>query len=91
LGHGLAALRSNAAARQHRHPLLARNRDRRRGILAAPRHGHTQRLDLVDGRIGRIPPPAERVEQHLALRLAAQARFETRCGTTVERHALIKN
>ena len=69
--HGLPALRGAAAARQHRHPLLARNRNRRRDIRAALRHDHPPRLDLVDRRVGRIPPAAERVKQHLAADLAA--------------------
>ncbi len=64
--HRLPALRGAAAARQHRHPLLARDRDRRRRIVAALRHDHPQRLDLVDRRIGRIAPATERIEQHLA-------------------------
>ncbi len=81
--HGLPALRGAAAARQHRHPLLARYRDRGRGVLAAFRHDDTQRLDLVDRGIGRIASAAERIEQHLALDLAAKAGFETRPGKIV--------
>src|ERR1700739_969116 len=43
-----------------------------RRLLAAPRHDARQRLDLVDRRVGRIASAAERVEQHLALRLTPQ-------------------
>jgi len=89
--HGLPALRGAAAARQYRHPFLARNRDRRRGILAALRHDDPQRFDLVDRRIGAVAPPAERVEQHLAAGFAAQPLFEARPGGIVERHTLSRN
>jgi hypothetical protein len=70
-------LRSAGAARQYRHPLLARNRDRRRGILAALRHDDAQRLDLVDRRIGGVAAAAERVEKHFAADLASQTGFES--------------
>ena len=47
-----------------------------------------KRLDLVDRRIRRIAPAAERIEQHLASDLAPEARFQTGCRMNVERHAL---
>jgi hypothetical protein len=74
--HALPALRRAAAARQYRDPLLARDRNRCRRIRAALRHDDPQGLDLVNRGIGRIPPAAERVEQHLAPQLAAEPVFE---------------
>jgi hypothetical protein len=85
--HRLPALRGTRTARQHRHPLFTRNRDRRRRILAALQHDNTQRLDLVDRGIGRIASAAERVEQHLAADFPSEARFEARSGRIVKRHA----
>ena len=83
----LAALRGAAAARQHRHALLARDCQRRGDILSALRHGDAQGLDLVDRRIGRIAPAAEPIEHDLALKLAPEARFEARrAGDIVEGH-----
>src|SRR5215472_2961588 len=87
----LPALRSPGATRQHRDPLLARNRDRRGGMLAALRHDDTQRLDLVDRSIGRIASAAESIEQYLTADLAPQASFKTRCLTILERHVLFRN
>src|SRR5204862_363244 len=71
--HGLAALRGAAAARQHRHPLLPRDRQRRRDVGAVLRHDDPERLDLIDRGVRRVTAAAEPVEQHLALQLAPQA------------------
>jgi len=88
---GLPALRGAGTARQYRHSLLAGDRDRRSGVFAAPRHDHPQRLDLVDRGIGRIAPAAESVEQHLAADFTAQARFEPRSGSIIQRYLPSRN
>ena len=74
LADGLARLGSAAAARQHRHAFLARDRERRLDIGDRARPDHAYRLDLVDGGVGGIAPALERVEQHLALDLRAKPR-----------------
>ena len=84
--HGPAALRGAGTGRRYRHPLLAGNCDRRRGIFAALRHD-PQRLDLVDRRVGRVAPAAESIEQHLAPDLAPQTRLQIWDWVTVDRHA----
>ena len=69
----LAGLRGAAAARQHGHALLARDRQRRAHVVVGARDHHAQRLDLVVRGVGGVAPAAEAIEQHLALQLAAQA------------------
>ena len=72
----LAALRGAAAARQHRHALLARDRERRLDVVRVARHDDADRLDLVDRRVGAVAAAREGVEQHLALLRAPQSRRE---------------
>ena len=91
LRNRLPALRGARTARQHRCSLLASDRDCCGGVLAAPRHDHPQRLDLVDRGIGRIAPAAESVEQHLAADFTAQARFEPRSGSIIQRYLPSRN
>jgi len=86
-GDCLPALRGAAAARQDRDPFLARDRHRRGDILAALRHDDAHGLDLIDRRIGRVAPAAERIEEDRTPDLAAQAGFEAGGVGIVERHA----
>ena len=69
----LARLRGAAAARQQRHALLARDRQRRAHIVVGSRHHHAHRLDLVVRGVRGVAPAREAVEQHLALQRLAQA------------------
>ena len=69
----LAGLRDATPARQDGHALLARNRQRRAHVVVGARDDHAERLDLVVRGVGGVAATAERVEQHLALQLAAQA------------------
>ena len=84
--HRLAALAGAAAARQHGHAFLARDRHCRGDVADLLRHDHADRLDLVDRRIGGVAAAIGAAEQHLAADLAPQALGETgsvgsNCGT----------
>jgi hypothetical protein len=46
-------------------------------VLGAAGHPHADGLDLIDGRIGRIAPPRERVEEDVAADDLPQPRGET--------------
>ena len=74
LADRLAGLRGAAAARQHRHALLARDGHGRLDIGDRAGPHDSDGLDLVDGGVGRIAPALERVEQHLAFDLPAKPR-----------------
>jgi hypothetical protein len=69
----LSALTGTCAARKHRHLQVARDLDRQRDILIGAGQQHAHGHDLVDRGIGRVAPARCGVEQHLALRLGAQA------------------
>ena len=65
----LAALTGAAATRQDRNAALARDGDSGGDILDRARHENADRLDLVNGRVGRIAAAVGAREQHLAPRL----------------------
>ena len=67
----LAALTGAAAAGQDRDIALACDRHCGRDILDRARHENADRLDLVNGGVGRIAAAIGAREQHLAPRLAA--------------------
>ncbi len=71
---GLAALRGAAAARQHAHALLARDRDRALGLLDRARRHHAERHDLVVRGVGGVAAAGEAVERDLARELALSRR-----------------
>jgi hypothetical protein len=78
----LTALRGAGAARQDRHARLERDLHRAdRGGLGPGNH-HADRLDLVDRRVGGVPPATRAVEQNLALDLALQPLCKTGVGCT---------
>ena len=68
----LPALRSPRPPGQHRHPFLARDRHGRVDVVERARKHHPDRLDLVDGCVGRIKAPRERVEANRPLHVVAQ-------------------
>ncbi len=70
----LPALAGPPAARQDRNAALARDRDRGRDILDRARHENPDRLDLVDGGVGRIAAAIGAREHDLAARLPPQSR-----------------
>ena len=72
----LAALRAAGPARQHRHALIAADRDRRADVVPRLRHEHADGHDLVDRRVGRVPSARSRVEQDLAFDGSGEARGE---------------
>ena len=69
---GLAALRRAGAARQHRDVFLGGDGDGGLHVGDGFRHDYAERLDLIDRGVRRVAPARERVEQHLARRLAPQ-------------------
>ena len=83
---GLAALRRAAAARQHRHALLAGDREHRVDVVDVARHHDAQRLDLEIGGVGAVAAAREGVEQHLALDRGFEPRRQRRIART-RRHA----
>ena len=70
--HRLAALAGAAAARQHGHAFLARDRQGRRDVVDLLRHDHADRLDLIDRRVGGVTAAVGAAEQHLAADFAPQ-------------------
>jgi DNA-binding GntR family transcriptional regulator len=66
----------NAAARQHRHFLFARDLQRDGDVFGIRRHENARRHDLVDRRVGGVAAARGGVEHHLAAGFLAQARFE---------------
>src|SRR5580704_3207191 len=82
----LPALRGAAAARQYRHAFLAGDLDRGRDVALILGDDDSQRLYLIDRRVGAVAAAGEPVEQHVALDLTAKSRFEARGWRRVERH-----
>ena len=76
--HGLAGLRGAAAARQHAHAFLARERERVLGLFDRARRDHADRHDLVVRGVGGIAPARERVEVHLAQEMRLEPPLEPR-------------
>ncbi len=76
----LPALRAAGAARQHRHLLLAAERDCRAHIVDGLRDEHADRLDLVDRCVGRVAATRRRVEQHVAFDDGAKASRQPAVG-----------
>jgi hypothetical protein len=74
---GLAALAGAAAARQHRHPFLPRDRQRGGDIADLLGHHNADRLDLVDRGVRRIAATIGAAEQHVAADFSPQAFSET--------------
>ena len=72
LAHGLTALGGTPAAGQNGYPLFRRDLNCAGDIIPAARNQYPDRLDLVDGGIGRVPAPRKRVEQHIAFDLSAK-------------------
>ena len=70
--NGLAALRTGAATREHRHAEFAADVEGGAHVVVRPRDQHADRLDLVDRRVGRIAAAGSAVEADLALHGAAQ-------------------
>ncbi len=75
---GLARLRGAAAARQHAHALLARQRQRVLDLLHRARHHHADRHHLVMRGVGGVAPARERIERHLAQESGLEPPFEPR-------------
>jgi hypothetical protein len=78
LADRLPALRGAGAAREHRDARVAGDGDGRLDVARGARHDDADRLDLVDRGVGAVAPARGRVEQHLALELAREARGERR-------------
>ena len=72
--HRLPALGRSRSPGQHRRALLPRHGDRRVHVVQRAGQHHPQRLDLVDRRVGRVEPPRQGVEAHVARHMLAQAR-----------------
>ncbi len=72
LTHRLTALGGTAAAGQNGYPLFRRDLNCAGDIIPAARNQHPDRLNLIDGGIGRVPAPRKRVEQHIAFDLSAK-------------------
>ena len=73
---GLAGLRGAAAARQHAHAFLARERQRQFRLRHRARRHHADRHDLVVRGVGGVTPARERVELHVPLELRLEPPFE---------------
>ena len=72
VANGLAALRRATPARQYRDTLFQRNLQRDLCVALGFWDHHTDRLELVDRRVGRIAAARVGVEQHIAFDFALE-------------------
>src|SRR5262249_45026967 len=73
----LAILRAAAAPRYHREAFFSSDGNGRFHILGALRNGYADRLDLVNGGIGRIPSAGKPIERDVAAHHLSQARGQS--------------
>ena len=86
LAQGLSVLRASAAARDDREAFFAGDGDGGFDILDAFRKGHSDGLDLVDGRVRRVAATVEGVEEDVAAQRLPQARGESGIADPVVGH-----